>query len=96
MLAIWGSTELLCILKYFLCPPKDGYVSMVNVRKECESQALLAIEKVRLGKKSRLAKEVSIFLMAAHDGLSDAKLCLHYLLASNNIDEVILSSSFEK
>ncbi|XWS48060.1 hypothetical protein CRYUN_Cryun13aG0039900 [Craigia yunnanensis] len=46
-----GSAELHCILKYFLCPPKDGSFSMVNVRKEWESQALLAIEKARLGKK---------------------------------------------
>ncbi|XWS51093.1 hypothetical protein CRYUN_Cryun12cG0146600 [Craigia yunnanensis] len=91
-----GSSELLCILKYFLCPPKDSYVSMVNVRKEWESQALLSIEKARLGKKSRLAKEASILLMVAHDGFSDAELCLHYLLASNNVDEVILSSSLGK
>ncbi|XP_022727761.1 uncharacterized protein LOC111283450 [Durio zibethinus] len=91
-----GSAELLCILKYFLSPPKDGYVSMVNVRKEWESQAFLAIEKARLGKKSRLAKEASILLMVAHDGFSDPELCLHYLLASNNVDEVILSSSLGK
>ncbi|KAK8692942.1 hypothetical protein V6N13_070543 [Hibiscus sabdariffa] len=91
-----GSVELLCILKYFLCPPKDGYASMVNVRKEWESQALLAIEKARLGKKSRLAKEAAILLMIAHDEFSDAELCLHYLLASNNVDEVILSSSLGK
>ncbi|XVE56988.1 hypothetical protein DITRI_Ditri04bG0055500 [Diplodiscus trichospermus] len=91
-----GSAELLCILKYFLCPPKDGYPSMVNVRREWESQSLLAIEKVRPGKKYRLAKEASILLMVAHDGFSDAELCLHYLLASNNVDEVILSSSLGK
>ncbi|GMI95509.1 LANT-SPECIFIC COMPONENT OF THE PRE- rRNA PROCESSING COMPLEX2 [Hibiscus trionum] len=91
-----GSVELLCILKYFLCLPKDGYASMVNVRKAWESQALLAIEKARLGKKSRFAKEAAILLMVAHDGFSDAELCLHFLLASNNVDEVILSSSLGK
>lgn len=91
-----GSVELLCILKYFLCPPKDSYVSMVNVRKEWESQALLAIEKAKLGKKSRLAKEASILLMVAYDGFLDPELCLHYLLASNNVDEVILSSLLGK
>ncbi|XP_039042437.1 uncharacterized protein LOC120181345 [Hibiscus syriacus] len=58
-----------------------------------ESQAFLAIEKARLGKKSRLAKEAAILLMVAHDGFSDDELCLHYLLASNNVDEVIFSSS---
>ncbi|KAK8710715.1 hypothetical protein V6N13_146028 [Hibiscus sabdariffa] len=91
-----GSVELLCVLKYFLCPPKDGYASMVNVRKEWESQALLAIEKATLGKKSRLAKEALVLLMVAYDRFSDAELCLHYLLASNNVDEVILSSSIGK
>ncbi|GMJ15140.1 LANT-SPECIFIC COMPONENT OF THE PRE- rRNA PROCESSING COMPLEX2 [Hibiscus trionum] len=91
-----GSVELLCILKYFLCPPKDGYGSMVIVRKAWESQALLAIEKARLGKKSRFTKEAAILLMVAHDGFSDAELCLHFLLASNNVDEVILSSSLGK
>ncbi|KAK8587428.1 hypothetical protein V6N12_021921 [Hibiscus sabdariffa] len=59
-----GSVELLCVLKYFLCPPKDGYASMVNVRKKWESQALLAIEKATLGKKSRLAKEASLRTMS--------------------------------
>ncbi|KAJ9140426.1 hypothetical protein P3X46_031075 [Hevea brasiliensis] len=95
-----GLTELLCILKYFLCPSKDAYSSMVNVRKEWESQALLAIEKVKdkklSDKKSRIAKEASILLMLAHDGFSTSELCLHYLLASSNVDEVILSSSIGK
>lgn len=90
-----GSVELLCILKYFLCPPKDGYGSMVNVRKEWESQALLAIEMAKLGKLP-LAKEASILLMVAYDGFLDAELCLHYLLAPNNVDEVVLSSSLGK
>lgn len=95
-----GLTELLCILKYFLCPSKDAYSSMVNVRKEWESQALLAIEKVKdkklSDKKSHVAKEASILLMLAHDGFSTSELCLHYLLASPNVDEVILSASIGK
>lgn len=40
-----GLSELLCILKYFLQPLKDDYSSTVNLRKEWESQALLAVEK---------------------------------------------------
>ncbi|GAY39023.1 hypothetical protein CUMW_041210 [Citrus unshiu] len=95
-----GSSELLCILKYFLCPPKDAYGSMGSVRMEWESQALLAIEKASDENLSRkklcLAKEASILLMVAHDGFSVSELCLHYLLASSNIDEVILSSSISK
>ncbi|OMO61263.1 hypothetical protein CCACVL1_23634 [Corchorus capsularis] len=69
---------------------------MVNVGKEWESHASLAIDKARLAKKSRLAKEASILLMVAHDGFSDAERCLHYLLASNNVDEVVLLSSLGK
>ena len=92
-----GASELLAILKYFLCPAKDAYGSMVDVRKEWEKQALSAIEKASersvMGKKARLAKEASILLMIAHDGFSASELCLHYLLASSNIDSVILSSS---
>ncbi|KAK4843603.1 hypothetical protein QYF36_010480 [Acer negundo] len=95
-----GSSELLCFLKYFLCPHRDAYASMVSVRKEWESQALLAIEKARdeklSRKKSRVAKEASILLMVAHDGFSASELCLHYLLASSNVDEMILSYSISK
>ena len=29
-----GASELLAILKYFLCPAKDAYGSMVDLRKE--------------------------------------------------------------
>ncbi|KAM4115449.1 hypothetical protein ACJW30_04G151100 [Castanea mollissima] len=92
-----GAFALLAILKYFLCPAKDAYGSMVDVRKEWEKQALSAIEKASerfvTGKKVRLAKEASILLMIAHDGFSASELCLHYLLASSNIDAVTLSSS---
>ncbi|KAF3972392.1 hypothetical protein CMV_004098 [Castanea mollissima] len=92
-----GASALLAILKYFLCPAKDAYGSMVDVRKEWEKQALSAIEKASerfvTGKKVRLAKEASILLMIAHDGFSASELCLHYLLASSNIDAVTLASS---
>ncbi|XP_022737326.1 uncharacterized protein LOC111290275 [Durio zibethinus] len=71
-------------------------LNMLAIWEELESQALLSVEKARLGKKLRWAKEASILLMVAHDGFSDAELCLHYLLASNNVDEVILSSSIGK
>ncbi|XP_022133348.1 uncharacterized protein LOC111005949 [Momordica charantia] len=96
----FGPADLHCTLKYFLCPSKDAYASMGNVRKEWEGQALLAIEKASdkslKGKKSNLAKEAAILLMIAHDGFSAQELCLHYLLASPNLDEVILSSALSK
>ncbi|XP_040988021.1 uncharacterized protein LOC121235714 [Juglans microcarpa x Juglans regia] len=95
-----GASELLCILKYFLSPPKDAYISMVNVRKEWEKQALSAIERASdkglTGKKARLAKDASISLMMAHDGFSAPEICLHYLLASSNVDAVVLASSISK
>ncbi|KAI5659849.1 hypothetical protein M9H77_28642 [Catharanthus roseus] len=94
------SYDIMCILKYFLCPPKDGYGSMVAVRKEWDNQALLAIQKVQdksLGvKRMNLAKDASLLIMLAHDGFSVSQLCLHYLLASKNLDEVILASCISK
>ncbi|BFG32724.1 hypothetical protein CerSpe_189980 [Prunus speciosa] len=95
-----GSSELLLILKYFLDPPKDGYTSIVDVRKEWESQALSAAEKatdkILSGKKLSIAKEAAVLLMVAYDGFSSAELCLHYLLASKNLDEVMLSAAISK
>lgn len=95
-----GSSELLCMLRYFLNPPKGAYGSMANVRKEWETQALLAVERANdekiFGKKPLLAKEAAILLMIAYDGFSDAELCLHYLLKSSDIDDVILASAISK
>ncbi|XP_050220661.1 uncharacterized protein LOC126671014 [Mercurialis annua] len=95
-----GLSDLLRILKFFLRPSKEAYSTMENVRKEWESQALSAIEMLKnkniSDKKQRIAKEAAILLMLAHDGFSTSELCLHYLLASVNIDEVILSSSIRK
>lgn len=92
--------EIMCILKYFLCPSRDSYESMVCVRKEWESQALLAIEKVSdkslTGKKMSVARDASLLIMVAYDGFSVSELCLHYLLASNNVDDVILASCISK
>ncbi|KAA8517273.1 hypothetical protein F0562_017566 [Nyssa sinensis] len=94
------TSDILCILKYFLSPPKDAYSSMAIVRKEWESQALCAIETATdmglSGKILNLAKEASVLLMVAHDEFSVSELCLNYLLASSNLDEVILSSCISK
>ncbi|KAA8517275.1 hypothetical protein F0562_017568 [Nyssa sinensis] len=94
------TSDILCILKYFLSPPKDAYSSMAIVRKEWESQALCAIETATdmglSGKILSLAKEASVLLMVAHDEFSVSELCLHYLLASSNLDEVTLSSCISK
>ncbi|XP_047330679.1 uncharacterized protein LOC124934224 [Impatiens glandulifera] len=94
------ASDILCILKYFLNPTKAAYTSLEIVRKEWESQSLIAISKANLEKKREeklgLACEAAILLMIAHDEFSDSELCLHYILASPNIDEVILSSCVSK
>lgn len=95
-----GASELLSILKYFLCPSKEAVSTMVKVREEWDSEALLAIEKVsktEVSKKSKVvAEEASILLMVAHDGFLPSELCLHYLLASSDVDEVMFSSAVSK
>ncbi|XP_075491470.1 uncharacterized protein LOC142529738 [Primulina tabacum] len=84
--------ELMCILKYFLLLPDDGYESLASVRKDWESQALLVIEKASgSGKHKSLAKDASLLVMLAHDGFSVTELCLHSLLSSPHLDEVIFS-----
>lgn len=95
-----GASELLSILKYFLCPSKEAVSTMVKVREEWDSEALSAIEKLsnkEVSKKSRVvAEEASVLLMVAHDGFLPSELCLHYLLASSDVDEVMLSSAVSK
>ncbi|VVA91815.1 unnamed protein product [Arabis nemorensis] len=94
-----GANELLSILKYFLCPSKEAISSMVKVREEWDNQALLAIEKAsnqEVSNKSTVAEDASILLMVAHDGFSPSELCLHYLLASSNVDEVMFASAVSK
>ncbi|CAH2036925.1 unnamed protein product [Thlaspi arvense] len=94
-----GATELLSILKYFLCPSKEALSTMVKVREEWDGQALLAIGKAsdaEISEKSKVAEEASILLMVAHDGFSPSELCLHYLLASRNVDEVMFASAVSK
>ncbi|KAG9141149.1 hypothetical protein Leryth_001638 [Lithospermum erythrorhizon] len=92
--------ELMCVLKYFLAMPKDGIRSMGDVRKEWESQALLAIEKVSdkgsKAKNESLARDASLWIMMAYDGFSVSELCLHHFLASKNLDDVILAACISK
>ncbi|KAL4344903.1 hypothetical protein AHAS_Ahas11G0224900 [Arachis hypogaea] len=88
------------ILMYFFSPSKDAYDSMITVKEAWENQEQLAIDGIsdsNWNKKNLLvAKEASILLMVAYDGFSASKICLHYLLASSNINDVLLSSSFSK
>ncbi|PHT46215.1 hypothetical protein CQW23_15373, partial [Capsicum baccatum] len=93
--------DMMCVLKYFLSIPRDeDDGSLVNVRKEWESQAMSAVEKamdLSLGPiRMEIARDASLLLMLAHDGFSVYEMCLHYLLASRNVDEVILGACISK
>ncbi|RZC69656.1 hypothetical protein C5167_032767 [Papaver somniferum] len=86
------SSDLVSVFKYFLTPPKGSHSTMMNVRKDWENQANLAIEKIgKQNEKSLLAKEASVLLMIAYDGFTSSELCLHYLFASSNLDLLTLS-----
>lgn len=95
-----GSLELLCVLKYFLLPPRGAHTSNVAVRKDWESQAKLAMEKATdkglKGKKLQVAKEAAVLLVIAHDKFLASELCLHYLLSSPNLDDVIFPDAISK
>ncbi|KAH0664330.1 hypothetical protein KY284_029261 [Solanum tuberosum] len=92
--------DMMCVLKYFLSLSKNGDSTLINVRREWESQAMSAIEKakdVSLGPvRMDIARDASLLLMLAHDGFSVSEMCLHYLLASRNVDEVILGACISK
>ncbi|XP_052204264.1 uncharacterized protein LOC127809482 isoform X2 [Diospyros lotus] len=94
------TSTILSIFRYFLSPPKAAHGSMLTVKNEWENQAISAYEKTvdkKLSMKAlKMAKEASILLMMAHDGFSVSELCLHYLIASSNLDEVILSACISK
>lgn len=91
-------TEILTILRFFLSPPSDAYNGILEVKKEWEKQAVLAIEKATkkgVPKKAAiLAKEASILLMLAYDSFSASESCLHYFFGTSNIDGLVLSSVF--
>lgn len=95
-----GSSELLCILKFFLMPPRGSHSSMFALRKDWESQAKLAMAKASnkslKGKKLNVAKEAAVLLVIAHDEFLASELCLHYLLSSPNLDDVIFADSISK
>ncbi|KAL5722635.1 hypothetical protein ACHQM5_006133 [Ranunculus cassubicifolius] len=86
------SSDLQSLLKYFLSPPKGANSTMMNVRKKWEKQALSAIKKATdetlSGENLHLAKNASILLMVAYDEFSSAELCMHYLFASSQLDEL--------
>ncbi|KAK1373333.1 Aldehyde dehydrogenase 12A1 [Heracleum sosnowskyi] len=94
------SGDVVLILKYFLSPSKEVYGSMVSLRVDWEKEVLEAIEKADDngvgGKVGNLAKEAAVLLMVAYDGFSASELCLHYLIAQEDLDEVMFLSCIRK
>ncbi|XP_042015835.1 uncharacterized protein LOC121763817 [Salvia splendens] len=88
--------DLMCILKYFLMLPSDGYRSLSSVREVWERQASLAIEKVSAKSVGGKEKSLAVLIMLGHDGFSVSELCLHYFIASANLDEVIFAACVSK
>lgn len=92
--------DVVLILKYFLNPSREVYGSMVSLRKNWEKEVLEAIEKADDkgvgGRVKNLAKEVSVLLMVAYDGFLASELCLHYLIAREDLDEVMFLSCISK
>lgn len=92
--------DVVLILKYFLSPSREVYGSMVSLREDWEKEVLEAIEKADDngvgGKLRNLAKEAAILLMVAYDGFSASELCLHYLFAREDVDEVMFLSCISK
>ncbi|KAL8208482.1 hypothetical protein R6Q57_007894 [Mikania cordata] len=93
-------SNILSVLKFFLSPCKDAYDTLMVTRKEWESQAVSAIEiamdKNISEKKSDFAKDAAILLVMAHDEFTTSELCLHYLIASSNVDDVLFSACVGK
>ncbi|XP_017246739.2 uncharacterized protein LOC108218341 [Daucus carota subsp. sativus] len=92
--------DFVLILKYFLSPSREVYGSMVSLRKVWEGDVLEAIEKADVkgvgGKVRNLAKEAAVLLMIAYDGFSANELCLHYLIAREDLDEGVFLSCVSK
>lgn len=90
-------SDVQCMLKYFLSPPKGAQSGLVTVRKKWEKKALFAIEKAMdhslSGENLDLAKQAAVLLMIAYDEFMSAEFCLHYLVASSQLDELKLSHS---
>ncbi|KAL6627555.1 hypothetical protein ACP70R_031281 [Stipagrostis hirtigluma subsp. patula] len=92
------SSELLAALRCFLSPASDkAYDAMVDVKNRWKDAALLAVKKYQdkgAGKKvNAAARRAALLLMMGHDGFSSPEVCLHYLLASGNVDSVVLGAA---
>ncbi|KAL4577280.1 hypothetical protein LXL04_013386 [Taraxacum kok-saghyz] len=84
-------SDIYTVLNLFLSPPKEAYPTMIVIRKEWETRALSATEMAK-DKKNLASNSAAILLMMAHDEFTTSELCLHYLISSSNLDDVIFSA----
>ncbi|KAL6848304.1 hypothetical protein ACP4OV_022432 [Aristida adscensionis] len=92
------SAELLAALRCFLSPASDeAYEAMEYVKARWKDAAVRAVGRCReegAEKKARpVARRPALLLMMGHDGFSSPEVCLHYLLASGNVDSVLLGAA---
>jgi hypothetical protein len=94
-------SNLLNALRYFLSPIDDNcYIRMVDLRKEWEKEAILAMEKATNidtpRKVKSLVKEAALVLMVSLDGFTSNEICLHYLFGSDISDSLVLGSAISR
>jgi hypothetical protein len=92
------SSEILAALRCFLSPAsEEAYDAMVDVKNRWREVALSAINKCNRQsaemKVYDVARRAALLLMMGHDGFSSPDVCLHYLLASGNVDSVVLGAA---
>ncbi|XP_062204600.1 uncharacterized protein LOC133906624 [Phragmites australis] len=92
------SSELLAALQCFLSPTSEkAYDAMVVVKNRWKDAAVLAVNRCRekgTEKKVNAAvRRATLLLMMGHDGFASPEVCLHYLLASGNVDSVVLGAA---
>uniref|UniRef100_A0A0A9U4B5 Uncharacterized protein n=1 Tax=Arundo donax TaxID=35708 RepID=A0A0A9U4B5_ARUDO len=70
---------------------------MVDVKNRWKDAAVLAVNRCREkgagNKVNAAARRAALLLMMGHDGFSSPDVCLHYLLASGNVDSVVLGAA---
>ncbi|TVT99074.1 hypothetical protein EJB05_55595, partial [Eragrostis curvula] len=70
---------------------------MVDVKNRWREVAVLAVNRYRENSEGKVVNAVTrkaaLLLMMGHDGFSSPEVCLHYLLASDNADSVVLGAA---
>ncbi|GJN37688.1 hypothetical protein PR202_gb26669 [Eleusine coracana subsp. coracana] len=92
------SSEILAGLQCFLSPASEkAYDAMVDVKNQWKDAAVSAVNKCRDDSVEMVftdaARRAALLLMMGHDGFSSPEVCLHYLLASGNVDPVVLGAA---